>query len=81
MVEKLVAMIPQPDEPRQGPTLFAVDHCFKIKGQGAVMTGTMLQVEGCVDAAQLHVNTTRIKYFALKIISLFRYQLGCVMNK
>lgn len=26
------------------PFLFAVDHCFPIKGQGTVMTGTVLQV-------------------------------------
>ena len=25
-----------------GEFLFAVDHCFTIKGQGAVMTGTIL---------------------------------------
>jgi selenocysteine-specific translation elongation factor len=30
------------------PFLFAVDHCFSIKGQGTVMTGTVLQV--CVGA-------------------------------
>jgi len=26
------------------PFLFAIDHCFPIKGQGTVMTGTVLQV-------------------------------------
>eukprot|EP00983_Pelagomonas_calceolata_P091034 1157493-Pelagomonas_calceolata.AAC.1 len=26
------------------PFLFAVDHCFPFKGQGTVMTGTVLQV-------------------------------------
>ncbi len=26
----------------QGPFLFAVDHCFTIRGQGTVMTGTVL---------------------------------------
>ena len=25
------------------PTVFAVDHCFSIRGQGTVMTGTVLQ--------------------------------------
>ena len=35
-----------PSQPRQpdGPFLFAVDHCFAIKGQGTVLTGTVLQV-------------------------------------
>lgn len=41
---QLVAMVPP--EPRQvrGSFLFAVDHCFPIKGQGSVLTGTVLQV-------------------------------------
>jgi len=26
------------------PFLFSVDHCFPIKGQGTVLTGTVLQV-------------------------------------
>jgi selenocysteine-specific elongation factor len=25
------------------PFLFAVDHCFSVRGQGTVMTGTILQ--------------------------------------
>jgi selenocysteine-specific elongation factor len=29
---------------QQLPCLFAIDHCFAIKGQGTVMTGTVLQV-------------------------------------
>lgn len=35
-----------PAQPRQaaGPFLFAVDHCFGIRGQGTVLTGTVLQV-------------------------------------
>ena len=35
-----------PSKPRQPikPFLFAVDHCFGIKGQGTVLTGTVLQV-------------------------------------
>ena len=35
-----------PSQPRQpdGPFLFAVDHCFAIRGQGTVLTGTVLQV-------------------------------------
>lgn len=28
----------------QKPFLFAIDHCFLVKGQGTVMTGTVLQV-------------------------------------
>ncbi|KAJ9596344.1 hypothetical protein L9F63_012619 [Diploptera punctata] len=31
------------------PFLFAVDHCFSIRGQGTVMTGTVLQGTVCVN--------------------------------
>ncbi|KAL6765365.1 SelEFf [Haematococcus lacustris] len=41
----LVAMVPT--QPRAlaaaGPLLFSIDHCFPIKGQGTVLTGTVLQ--------------------------------------
>ena len=34
---------------RGGAALLSVDHCFSIKGQGTVMTGTVLQVVPIVD--------------------------------
>lgn len=37
-----------------GPLLFAVDHCFTIKGQGAVMTGTILN--GSVKVNDVTIN-------------------------
>lgn len=42
LVETLVANIYFPDRSSSGSLLFAVDHCFAIKGQGTVMTGTVL---------------------------------------
>lgn len=40
-------MVPHDPRPNtSGPLLFAIDHCFPIKGQGTVMTGTVLQVGG-----------------------------------
>jgi selenocysteine-specific elongation factor len=35
------AFVPQRNS--SGPFLFAVDHCFSVRGQGTVMTGTVLQ--------------------------------------
>ena len=26
----------------EGPLIYAVDHCFGIRGQGTIMTGTIL---------------------------------------
>lgn len=31
-----------PERDVQGPFIFSVDHCFSIRGQGTVMTGTAL---------------------------------------
>ena len=31
-----------PERCSSGPLLFSVDHCFPIRGQGTVMTGTIL---------------------------------------
>jgi len=42
----LAQMVPSELRPTtlDRPFLFAVDHCFPIKGQGTVLTGTVLQV-------------------------------------
>jgi hypothetical protein len=42
----LVALVPPVPRIVTGPFLFAVGHCFPIKGQGSVLTGTVLQVRG-----------------------------------
>ena len=44
---------------RDAPLLFAIDHCFPIKGQGTVLTGTILQ-------GTVNVNDT-IELPALKV--------------
>lgn len=31
-----------PDRDASGPLVYAVDHCFSMRGQGTVMTGTVL---------------------------------------
>lgn len=44
----LVDFCPVPVRSSGGPFVFAVDHCFPIKGQGTVLTGTVLS--GSVEA-------------------------------
>ena len=39
----LTAQAYVPKRNNSGPFLFAVDHCFSVRGQGTVMTGTVLQ--------------------------------------
>ncbi|GAX74045.1 hypothetical protein CEUSTIGMA_g1495.t1 [Chlamydomonas eustigma] len=40
---QLVAMVPPVPRNVEGPFLLSVDHCFAIKGQGTVMTGTVMR--------------------------------------
>ncbi|XP_058144862.1 selenocysteine-specific elongation factor isoform X2 [Dasypus novemcinctus] len=42
LIELLTAQIPVPVRDPSGPFLMAVDHCFSIRGQGTVLTGTIL---------------------------------------
>lgn len=43
LMEALENQIELPVRDSNGAFLFAVDHCFSIRGQGTVMTGTVLQ--------------------------------------
>ena len=45
-----------PNRTTDGPALFAVDHCFAIRGQGTVMTGTVLQA-----GLRIRINFIRIR--------------------
>ena len=42
LVAALVALVPPEPRKQGGPFLLAVDHCFAIRGQGTVLTGTVL---------------------------------------
>ncbi|XP_036995543.2 selenocysteine-specific elongation factor isoform X2 [Artibeus jamaicensis] len=42
LIELLTSQISIPTRDPSGPFLMSVDHCFSIKGQGTVMTGTIL---------------------------------------
>lgn len=43
LIDTLKKLTFHPDRSDKGSLLFAVDHCFSIRGQGTVMTGTVLQ--------------------------------------
>ena len=43
LLAALSDLIYLPQRDKSGPFLFSVDHCFGIRGQGTVMTGTVLQ--------------------------------------
>lgn len=59
LVELLSSLSYIPNRDPSGPLVFAVDHCFSIRGQGTVMTGTIL-------SGSLKVNDT-IEIPAMKI--------------
>uniref|UniRef100_UPI00358F7958 selenocysteine-specific elongation factor isoform X2 n=1 Tax=Myxine glutinosa TaxID=7769 RepID=UPI00358F7958 len=42
LTELLLAQVELPQRDSKGPFLMAVDHCFSVRGQGTVMTGTVL---------------------------------------
>jgi len=43
LIRALQDMFYVPSRNTEGPVVFSVDHCFSIRGQGTVMTGTVLQ--------------------------------------
>ncbi|KAK9818119.1 hypothetical protein WJX72_007434 [[Myrmecia] bisecta] len=43
LTQQLVQLVPAQPRSPSGAFLFAIDHCFGIKGQGTVLTGTVLQ--------------------------------------
>jgi selenocysteine-specific elongation factor len=42
LLQVLADNVFQPTRDPKGPFLFSVDHCFAIRGQGTIMTGTIL---------------------------------------
>lgn len=55
VVEELVKLVPAQPRLVKGPFLFAVDHCFAVKGSGTVLTGTILS--GSIQVRQRPLQT------------------------
>ncbi|KAG5838345.1 hypothetical protein ANANG_G00222760 [Anguilla anguilla] len=78
LIELLKAQTYLPHRDPSGPFLMAVDHCFSIRGQGTVMTGTILQ-------GALSLNDT-VEIPALKVtrkvksVQMFRQPVGSAMQ-
>ncbi|OZJ03798.1 hypothetical protein BZG36_03023 [Bifiguratus adelaidae] len=43
LIKEIRRLVPFPQQSAAGPFLFAIDHCFTIKGQGTILTGTVLR--------------------------------------
>lgn len=42
LIQELLKSTYLPQRSPDGPFIFAVDHCFALRGQGTVMTGTVI---------------------------------------
>jgi len=42
LISALQSLVYIPQRSSDGPFVFSVDHCFSIRGQGTIMTGTVL---------------------------------------
>lgn len=64
LVETLQKFAFVPERHASSPFLFAVDHCFSVRGQGTVLTGTVLQgtvnVNDTVEIPSIHI-TKKVK--------------------
>lgn len=49
LVETLRTQTYRPKRNPEGPFIFSVDHCFSIRGQGTVMTGTVLSGKALIN--------------------------------
>lgn len=72
IIDTVLSMVDIPDRNRGStkPFLFAIDHCFQIKGQGTVITGTVLAGKVKVgDTIELPAHKTEKK---VKSMQMFR---------
>ncbi|XP_077977999.1 selenocysteine-specific elongation factor-like [Glandiceps talaboti] len=78
LVEELKRQSYLPKRDTNGPFIYAVDHCFSIRGQGTVMTGTVLS--GSI-AVNDNIEITALKMTKkVKSIQMFRKPVNSVMQ-
>lgn len=53
LVDTLKGYTYRPKRSTEGPFIFSVDHCFSIRGQGTVMTGTVLSGKAAVNDVRM----------------------------
>ncbi|GAU95102.1 hypothetical protein RvY_06778 [Ramazzottius varieornatus] len=78
LVEALSAATFVPKRDPSGPMVFSVDHCFTIRGQGSVMTGTMLSGTAKVNDSAEIVSVKEVK--KIKSMQMFRQPVTSAMQ-
>ncbi|ETO28049.1 hypothetical protein RFI_09084 [Reticulomyxa filosa] len=79
LIEKLLANldIPNREEQAKKPFIAAVDHCFNIKGQGTILTTTVLQ--GTVAMHQVVEIPTHNEVRKVKSLEMFKQKVVCAL--
>lgn len=76
LVETMKSRVQLPERTGAGPFLFAVDHCFPIKGQGTVLTGTVLsgscRINDSIELPELRVEKK------VKSMQMFKKAVSCI---
>ena len=63
-----------PKRSPEGPFVFSVDHCFPIRGQGTVMTGTVLNGSVAIsDVSETRYTTQDILVYYCRLCILWFY--------
>lgn len=70
----------QQQSEQEKPFLFAIDHCFPVKGQGTVMTGTVLQVCYMLLTDMSLTVTFRRLYFLTHMLPAFDDMVLCSIS-
>ena len=79
LIDTLSACCYRPERDAQGTFVFAVDHCFSIKGHGTVMTGTVVSGSVAVSDVCLYVALSLSMSLSTMYVSmsLFHYLCRC----
>ncbi|XP_019623782.1 PREDICTED: selenocysteine-specific elongation factor-like [Branchiostoma belcheri] len=67
-----------PSRDASGPFIFAVDHCFSIRGQGTVMTGTVLSGTVAINDNVEVANVKEVK--KVKSMQMFKQPVNSAMQ-
>jgi len=81
-IERLREMTILPRRSDEGPFLMSIDHCFPIKGQGTVLTGTILS--GCVkvnETVEIPELKLQKKVKSLQVMPLLLMPSSCSLTK
>ncbi|CAH1265230.1 EEFSEC [Branchiostoma lanceolatum] len=78
LMDLLIKRTYLPSRDASGPFIFAVDHCFSIRGQGTVMTGTVLNGTVAINDNVEVANVKEVK--KVKSMQMFKQPVNSAMQ-